>query len=243
MARRSYAGFIGAGVVAVGLMGFAGTAAAQNKLELGADTWLTTDYEFRGISQTNHNPAVQGEFTATYGMFYADIWASSLDFGDNTPLEIDYYGGITPTWNGLNFDFGILGYTYPDAAQSNYNYFELKAHVDKNFMNDKLNLGYTTYWTPDNFGGLGDNWVFEGTAGYSFDKVWIFSPSVSGTLGYNDAIESAGLDYTYWNLGVTLGFAEKFAVDLRYWDTNASTADCGSNLCDARIVGTLSASF
>ncbi len=242
MARRSYAGFIGAGVIAVGLLGFAGSAAAQdNKLQLGADTWLTTDYEFRGISQTQHNPAIQGQFSATYGMFYADIWASSLDFGDNTPVEVDYYAGITPTWNNLNFDFGILGYTYPDM-NSTYDYLELKAHVDKNFMSDKLNLGFTTYWAPS-VPGLAENWTYEGTAGYTLNKIWIFDPSISGTLGYSDSTDSAGLSYTYWNLGATLGFAQKYSVDLRWWDTNASTRDCGSNACDSRIVGTLSASF
>ncbi len=42
----------------------------------GANTALTTDYVFRGISQSAEGAAVQGGFDATCGMFYAGVWAS-----------------------------------------------------------------------------------------------------------------------------------------------------------------------
>lgn len=252
MARRSYAGIIGAGMLAVGVLGFMGQANAA-KLQLGADTWLTTDYEFRGITQTQHNPAIQGEFSATYGNFYADIWASSLDFGavdyKNTdkqiaPLEIDYYGGWTPTWNGISFDLGVLGYTYPDA-RGDLNVFELKAGGSKSFMNDKLSVSYTTYYSPGS-----QYWVFEGDGGYTFNKVSIFTPTLSGGVGGYAFVGSgnSNSDYTYWNVGLTLATASKYSFDIRYWDTNFSKNGCSNfagyqNACDARVVGTLSASF
>ncbi|MGB3021952.1 MAG: TorF family putative porin, partial [Methyloceanibacter sp.] len=49
-------------------------AAPTHKLGLSATLALTTDYVFRGISQTAGNPAVQGSFDASYGIFYAGIW-------------------------------------------------------------------------------------------------------------------------------------------------------------------------
>ena len=48
---------------------------------LSATTVFTTDYIFRGISNTDKDPAVQPEFDLTYGMFYAGIWGSNTDFG------------------------------------------------------------------------------------------------------------------------------------------------------------------
>ena len=57
--------------------------AQDNKLNLSATATFTTDYVFRGISQTQEIPAVQGEFDATYGIFYPGIWSSSVDFGGN----------------------------------------------------------------------------------------------------------------------------------------------------------------
>jgi hypothetical protein len=55
-------------------------------------------------------------------------------------------------------------------------------------------------------------------------------------------------DYTFWNVGVTLGFLENWAADVRYWDSELSDTSCtgfigNQNACDSRVVGTLSASF
>ncbi|WP_159079995.1 hypothetical protein [Methyloceanibacter sp. wino2] len=58
----------------------------------------------------------------------------------------------------------------------------------------------------------------------------------------------AGTDYTYWNAGLTLGFLDNWAADIRYWDTDLSDIGCGGapgagDNCDGRVVGTISASF
>ena len=102
---------------------------AGSKLELSANVALTTDYVFRGFSQTDESPAIQGGFDATYGAFYLGIWASNLDFGGATNLagatvdiadiEVDLYGGITKevTLGGrdVTFDLGVIYYAYPNA--------------------------------------------------------------------------------------------------------------------------------
>jgi uncharacterized protein (TIGR02001 family) len=62
---------------------------------------LTSDYVFRGISQTQGDPAIQGGFDFTTNMgglpVYAGTWASNLDFGSpsaiHVPMELDVYGG------------------------------------------------------------------------------------------------------------------------------------------------------
>ncbi|MBX9926895.1 MAG: TorF family putative porin [Hyphomicrobiaceae bacterium] len=43
----------------------------------------TTDYVFRGISQTSEDPTVQAAVDFSYGMFYTGVWASGLDFGND----------------------------------------------------------------------------------------------------------------------------------------------------------------
>ena len=71
---------------------------------------LTTDYVFRGFSQTAEGAAIQGGFDATCGMFYAGMWASSAGLmgGDrhrqtctggfpfDAHVEVDFYAGIKP---------------------------------------------------------------------------------------------------------------------------------------------------
>src|SRR6185437_12234796 len=45
-----------------------------------ANVGLTTDYVFRGISQSGEEPAIQGGVDFTCGRFYAGVWGSSIDF-------------------------------------------------------------------------------------------------------------------------------------------------------------------
>jgi hypothetical protein len=87
-------------------------------------------------------------------------------------------------------------------------------------------------------------------AGYAFaQKWWMFSPSVSGLVGFLETDGSFQLtDYTYWNAGLTLGFMENWSADVRYWDTDVNNAGCAVNFfsrstCDSRVVGTIKAAF
>ena len=72
---------------------------APRACALSANVALATEYVFRGISQTDEGPAIQGGFDATCGMFYAGVWASNLDWGGNgsedvANMEMDLYAGI-----------------------------------------------------------------------------------------------------------------------------------------------------
>jgi uncharacterized protein (TIGR02001 family) len=231
--------------------GLALPAHAQEPAELGlsASAAFTTDYVFRGISQTDENPAVQASLDASYGIFYLGMWGSNVDFGagpagqDLANLEIDYYGGIAPTWQGISFDIGGIYYTYPGAYDpgSEFDYFELKTGASYTFF-EALTLGVTNYWSPEFFGETGTADALELAGEYAFtNKWWIFSPSVSALVGWQWIDD--GTDYTYWNAGLTLGFMDNWSADIRYWDTDLSDVACGGSICDERIVGTLSASF
>src|SRR3546814_12414933 len=80
-----------------------------------ANVALGTDYVFRGISQTDEEPTVQGGFDWSHDSgIYLGIWGSNVDFddGDEAHLETDIYGGWKPTWNGFTFDVGGIYYLY-----------------------------------------------------------------------------------------------------------------------------------
>lgn len=254
MARRDIAGIFKSTILGAALVaGSALAAQAQdpgdqafgpfggasgNQLELSATTAFTTDYVFRGISQTNQNPAVQGSLDAAYGMFYLGMWGSNIDFADS--IEIDYYAGIAPTVGGFDLDIGVLWYTYPGASGTDI--VEIKTGGSYTF-GDAFTLGVTNYWGTDS-----DYDVLEVGGEYAFANQWFnfFDPSVSGVVGFQWA--DAGTDYTYWNVGLTLGFLDNWAADVRYWDTDLSDIGCGGapgagDNCDGRVVGTISASF
>ena len=77
-----------------------------------------TDYNFRGITQSAHNPSTQAGFELRYNQSsslqcYAGISGESIDFPNNAAAEIDFYGGFRPTFDKLALDFGFWYYWYP----------------------------------------------------------------------------------------------------------------------------------
>jgi uncharacterized protein (TIGR02001 family) len=250
MARYREVGVIKSCVLAAALVaGLSLSAQADDKkLTLSATTVLTTDYMFRSISNSSNGPAAQAEFDLYYGIFYAGVWGSNTQFGDG--IEIDYYAGITPKWGPVTFNFAALYYSFP-GEDSEIGYFEAKAGAS--VTSGQWTFGVNNYWSPDNFQFYGNSDAIEGSAAYAFkNKLFnFFTPTVSGTLGYQIFEENAD-DYLYWNAGLTLGFMNNFSADIRYYDTDYSETDCGtyigtvsgrSSNCDARAVGTIKAVF
>ena len=79
---------------------------------------LMTDYNFRGITQSAHNPSTQAGFELRYNQTsslqcYAGLSGESIDFPNNAAAEIDFYGGFRPTFDKLALDFGFWYYWYP----------------------------------------------------------------------------------------------------------------------------------
>ena len=79
---------------------------------------LMTDYNFRGITQSAHNPSTQAGFELRYNQtstmqWYAGLSGESIDFPNNAAAEIDAYGGFRPTFDKLALDFGFWYYWYP----------------------------------------------------------------------------------------------------------------------------------
>jgi uncharacterized protein (TIGR02001 family) len=243
MIRRGCATTIKAAVFGGALLAAASSPALATGegVEFSANVSFTTDYVFRGISQTLNDPAIQGSIDATYKIFYIGMWGSNVDFGAGDPadLEIDYYAGITPSWQGFDFDFGVIFYTYP-STPSGYDIVEAKLGVSRTFY-EKATLGFTAHISDRDYE------AYEIAGSYEFNKISIFTPTASATVGFlNDHGTYLGTgDYTYWNAGVSFAFWDKpnLAIDVRYWDTDLSTGACGGNFCDERVVATLTASF
>lgn len=216
---------------------------------------VVSDYIFRGISQNDNDPTIQGGVDLSYGILYAGWWASGINFDaiqNDANVEMDWYGGIRPTWGPATFDLGVLYYSYPSASYrfdppfgKSLNYLELKAGVSGT-IREKLALGAIVYWSPEYFGETGSVWTFEGSAGYTLPKVGPFVPSITGAVGYQTSSDQAyeawnGFsDYWYWNAGLALA-VDKLTFDFRYWGNNASnslsdTLTCINDYCGDKFV-------
>jgi uncharacterized protein (TIGR02001 family) len=197
---------------------------AKPDSEVSFNAAATSDYRYRGISQTRLKPALQGgvDWVDHRNGFYAGAWASTIrwtkDAGGDGHVEVDLYAGkrgeLAP---GISYDVGVLGYAYPsnglhpDAdtlevyGQLGYGPATLKySHATTNLFGftDSRNSGYLdASANPD----LGGGWTLNLHAGRQKVR--------------NHAVSS----YTDWKAGVTKDFGI-VSVALAYVGTNADEA-------------------
>ena len=79
---------------------------------------IMNDYIFRGVTQSGHKPSVAAYFEPRYNVtsnvqLYAGLSGESIKFANNAAAEIDFYGGVRPTFGPVAFDFGFWYYYYP----------------------------------------------------------------------------------------------------------------------------------
>jgi uncharacterized protein (TIGR02001 family) len=215
---------------------------------VAANVGLTTDYVFRGFSQTAEDPALQGGVDFTCGRFYLGVWGSNVDFGAVSPVdtvanvEVDIYGGFKTTTGPVSWDLGFIYYSYPGQNSAlNVDFFEVKVGASGDIWKGGT-LGGTVFYSPDGQFEIGPTWTVEASLAQALPKVGMFSPTVSALVGYSSS-DDIDFDYSYWNVGVTLGFLEKWSVDVRYWDTDLDGCVGGVFSCDSRVVGTVKYTF
>ena len=233
--------FAGACLVAVIVWGVASNADAQDAAEptgpqIAWNVAATTDYVFRGVSQTEEDSAISGGVDLTYGAFYAGAWASNVSYAgdDETNAEVDLYGGFRTEAAGWALDIGAVGYLYtnqPDSAD--YDYVELKLAASRAI--GPATIGAAVYYSPDFFGAAEDEATYvEANAAFSPADKW----TINGAVGHQWV--SSDFDYNTWNVGAAYQLTDTLALDLRYHDTDEH--DFGA-VYDSRAVASLKATF
>jgi uncharacterized protein (TIGR02001 family) len=225
-------------LAALGLLAAAMTAHA----EFSATITGVTDYDFRGVTQSAQNPAIQGsvDFAADIGL-YAGVWASNVDFGAGDPnVEVDYYAG----WGGgetITWDLGATYYTYLGASSANY--WETHAGLGWKWFEAKV-------WYSWDYGGLeGNERYFEGNFNYPLPYGIGFTAHAGYTNGngFHEAYDqgsymdwSAGLTYSWKHIDMALKWVD--GSDLKTLDNNPELKDNVLN-SEARAIFQISTTF
>src|SRR4249920_2260307 len=87
--------------------------------EVSFNAAVTSDYRYRGISQTRLKPALQGgaDYVNNPTGLYVGAWASTIkwtkDAGGGGSVELDIYGGKRgQVTSDVSYDVGVLSYVY-----------------------------------------------------------------------------------------------------------------------------------
>ena len=211
----------------------------------GAAT-LTSDYRFRGVSQSDESMAVQGGITLSHESgFYVGTWASNLSGGGTfggANMELDLIAGYKFGVGEGTLDTGITWYMYPSGADET-DFAELYAKLSGTVGPVALTAGvayapkqealgnWFPVGAPADPGDKEDNLYLSGDAAYAVDGAPI---TLKAHLGYSDGNPGLGPNgtsvaptgtYFDWSLGADIVPISGITLSVSYIDTDISEAE------------------
>jgi hypothetical protein len=197
--------------------------AVSSPWDIAFGSALMSDYNFRGITQSNHKPSVAAYFEPRYNFTdslqgYVGVAGESISFPNRAAAEVDFYAGIRPTFGKLALDFGFWEYYYPGGScfnaafpgdcaangnlpingnviKADLSFWEVYAKATYNFT-DYFSLGGSAFYSPSVLNSGADGTYVAGTGKYTLP-----STMLPGGIG---AFISA--DVGHWFLGTSDAF-------------------------------------
>jgi len=159
----------------------------------------SSDYVWRGLTQTNHSSAVSGgiDYSHDSGL-YLGGWTSNIA----SDTEIDLYGGFSKEFSGVGVDVGYVAYIYPASSLADFNEIYLglsygdfsgKYSYDTDGKNGYVEVAYGTTLQGLDLGAH--------VGSYSFDK----PANGEDYIDYNLSVGKA-IPGTEWSWSATLNF-------------------------------------
>ena len=219
-------------------------------------TQLASDYNFRGISQSNRQVSVQNFVEVQYlkNLIYTGIYTWQVRLPTRPAFEMDLVAGIRPTFGPLSFDLGVLYYHYPGERRlfasdgitplttANTDFVEYGGRANWQ-VNDALSLGASFYHAPSILGQHAIGSYASGSFVYALpETLFSYLPeayaggfSLSGEAGYyilgaakTSATGFAAYDLPSYAYG-NIGVSWTFGdlvLDARYHTTDVSARTC-----------------
>ena len=232
--------------------------AAPEVSPITANVTVTSDYRYRGISQTNFKPAIQGGFDYAHESgLYIGNWNSSISWISDSfpstsssgkvtaPVEMDFYGGIKKELIGEGFasDLGVLQYYYPTSGiavsgtTANPNTTEI--YLAQNFTFGSITgFGKFSYAVSPIFGFANSTGSYYPDLTVNWDTGF-WGTAVNAHIGYQyvagnvqgsapNVSNNSLYTYTDWKLGVTKDFGGGLSLAVAYIGTNAGKNSIGA---------------
>jgi uncharacterized protein (TIGR02001 family) len=198
---------------------------------------FTSDYNFRGVTQSNHKPAVIAYFEPRYNInkdlqLYVGVGGASISFPNRAAAELDWYGGIRPTFGALALDFGVWYYGYPggqcfhnlpqfgvdcalngplpingNVIKSDLSFYEFYAKANVT-VNEQFSFGGAVYYSPSVLNSGADGTFVVGSVKFT-------APSSVMAPGWGLYVSA---EVGHWFLGTSDSF---------YCTQNAAATACG----------------
>ncbi len=214
---------------------------------------LTSDYLFRGLSQTRSRPALQGTVDVEHSSgVYVGAFISNVAFqGSNAGTEIDALAGYRTELFGIKWDIGGVYYTYPGSytrgvAELSFVEGVIKATKDL----DVVKLMGTFAASPNAFGRSGAGFYFEAGADVPLPFEFVGNLRL-GRWELERNTRFGTPDYTWYSVGVTRELYAGITLTAGWTGTDIAKRNCipttssprGQDVCGGRFMATLSRAF
>jgi uncharacterized protein (TIGR02001 family) len=206
--------------------GFVASASAQLTGNLG----LTSDYRFRGVSQTQNAPAVQGgiDYAHSSGLYIGN-WNSSISsqvYTSGAGLESDLYAGYKKEiFKGITVDVGSYNYFYPRAtttARTGSHFDTYEAYVGLSH-GDHISAKYSRTLGDGYFGTANAQGTTYMQADGKLPVTVIKNLAVVAHYGRTNVANSSTLDYNDINAGFVYSFPKSLDVSVKYFTNTGTT--------------------
>jgi uncharacterized protein (TIGR02001 family) len=200
--------------------------------DVSANVGVTTDYVFRGITQSHHGAALQGgvDYTNASG-FYAGIWGSNIywvkGWLGKGSVEVDVYGGFRGAFaDDFSYDVGVITYNYPGKGAANAgladpNTTEVYGSVGYKWISAKYSYTTSDYfvgWRTLAGGKTRGSDYLELNAAYDLGDGW----TAIGHIGDQTVKSHKPASYTDYKVGVSKDIGVG-VVTLAYSDTDVDS--------------------
>ena len=191
---------------------------------------IANDYIFRGLTQTNTEPALQAGIEIDHASgFYVGAWGSNINWlHDYVPavsssLEVDLYAGYrTKIADTIGLDVGLYEYYYPGDYPKNVGYklpYTLEGYVALSYSFVSLKYSHT-FTNLFGFANTKHSGYLDLSANYEFVPTWV----LNAHIGRQKVNHFGAASYTDYKLGVTKNFDGGWALAVAWYDTNADKA-------------------
>lgn len=182
-----------------------GIAMAEEASPFSGNVSLTTDYLYRGLTQTNHRGAIQGGFDyADASGFYIGTWGSNISWiaGTGTSLELDTYAGYTASFgDDFNYNIGGLRYNYSgEYADPSPNTNEIYASLGWKSVSAKYSRAMTNLFGFAESSGAG---YLELNASYTLEGPAV---DLSAHYGKQTIPNNTASEYSDYNVKAAKAF-------------------------------------
>ena len=184
--------------------------------EFTGNVGVTSNYLWRGMTQTDNMPAVSGGLDAEMGGLSFGTWVSNVSWTDTDGYEVDFYAAYGGDIGAVSYSVGAIYYMYP-VGDGEDDFTEVNASLGSGPVT--ANVAYTVSKEADT--------DFENDLYYSLGAEFEVSSglTLSGLVGYYDFDDPSSDDQTNYQLALAKDLGDFGGVTFAFDDTDADDSD------------------